>query len=326
MNTRRIGSRIKAAFYDRDAVASFTVLRLGVACVLLSKSLRELAGLGTLYGAHGLLPWGIADHARLSIFPKLSVIARLFSRVGLDADATLSIAFTTYCFALSGMLLRPSWRLPVFVAWYLHLVFFGVSMRSVYGLDCFANIALFYCLVGPNGDLGALRVKRAGVTSYEGTLVLRLLQFNVCVVYLSAAWAKAHGPDWWDGESIWRAVSQPQFQGVLPASWFHRVPLLAKASGWATIVVEAAYPLVVWLPRLRRAGVIAIVGMHLGIAVLLNLWLFAGMMVVLNTAAFGVQEVRWIAGRIRHLFSVAAASVRHRRTLAPALRTPQQHQ
>ncbi|MGZ3505557.1 MAG: hypothetical protein ACXVAW_13505, partial [Vulcanimicrobiaceae bacterium] len=56
------------------------------------------------------------------------------------------------------------------------------------------NIALFYCLVGPNGSLRSLtrdywREERPHRVA--DALILRLFQFNVCIVYATAAIAKS---------------------------------------------------------------------------------------------------------------------------------------
>jgi hypothetical protein len=292
-----VARRVECAIADRDAVAAFTVLRVGTAMVLLVKSFLELPFIQTIYGPSGVLPWTISDHATLTIYPKLSVIALALSHVGIGPDATVVIVFAAYVAALFGMLAAVQYRLPVFIVWYLHLVFYAVSFKSVYGLDCFANIALFYCLIGPGGDWRALvrDPQSRAPRSYVFGLLQSLLQLNVCIVYASAAWAKSHGVEWWTGESIWRAVAQPQFTGILSMLWLHQFPLLAKLAGWATVCVEGAYPFAVWVPILRRPALLAIILMHLSIGIVLGLHLFSAIMIVLNLAAFGVPESRWFA-------------------------------
>lgn len=280
---------------DRDAVGAFTALRLGTALLILTKSAFELPFVANIYGDNGVLPWAVSDHATLSIFPRLSIVAQLLGHVGLTADQALYAVFACYITAAAAMIWRVDVRLPVFVAWFLHLMFFAVSFKSVYGLDCFLNIALFYCLIGPNGSLRSLTPEyqqEERPHRVTDALLLRLLQFNVCLVYAAAAIAKGRGPEWWNGESIWRAVAQPQFSGIIPMLWLHSYPIIATVAGLATLLTEGAYPILVWFRSTRRIALVAIVAMHLSIALILNLKLFAGIMIVLNVAAFGQPEIR----------------------------------
>ena len=59
---------------------------------------------------------------------------------------------------------------------------------------------------------------------------------------------------------------------------------------------QLAYPVLVWT-RFRVAIVVLAELLHLGIAVFLGLWLFSGIMIVLNAAAFGESIWRTVAER-----------------------------
>jgi hypothetical protein len=323
----RLWAALRTWIADPDAVGTFTVLRVGTAAVLLAKNVMEISSITLLYSDDGILPWSISDRAVLTIFPKLSVLSSGLVHLGLQPHTTVYLAFALYSVALAWMAMRPQHRLPVFVAWYMHLMFYGASFRSVYGLDCFANIALFYCVIGPNGAWRSMiATTREGdaadsASAFSNGLRLRLFQLNVCTVYLSATWAKAHGPDWWSGESIWRAVSQPQFSGAFSMLWLHHFPWVAKAAGWTTMAIEGLYPLCVCVPRLRRIGLLAVVGMHASMALILNLWLFSSIMIVMNVAAFGIVEVRLLATWLDRM-RARVASVWEKKTAAATEPTP----
>ena len=67
--------------------------------------------------------------------------------------------------------------------------------------------------------------------------------------------------------------------------------------GVGAVVVQLLYPVLVWT-RLRFAIVVATELLHLGIAVFLGLWLFSGIMIVLNAAAFGESLWRTVSERL----------------------------
>ena len=54
-------------------------------------------------------------------------------------------------------------------------------------------------------------------------------------------------------------------------AWLADVPWVARAACWATIVVEAGYPVFVWPRRTRVPWVVATIALHVGIAAALSL-------------------------------------------------------
>jgi hypothetical protein len=70
------------------------------------------------------------------------------------------------------------------------------------------------------------------------------------------------------------------------------IPWLAQGLCWLTLLLEAGVIAFVWHPRLRRLWLVGIVGMHLNIALLMNLWTFSATMIVFDVAAFGFGRCR----------------------------------
>jgi hypothetical protein len=93
--------------------------------------------------------------------------------------------------------------------------------------------------------------------------------------------------------------------------WMAQYPLLAKCIGWSTLIIETGYPLYIWWPRLRPYGYLAVVSLHVGIAIFMGLQLFAAIMIIFNTAAFGWPYVR-------HAYVVLVKPLRERRRLRRA--------
>ena len=81
--------------------------------------------------------------------------------------------------------------------------------------------------------------------------------------------------------------------------------MVLQALALGSMAVQLAYPVLVWT-RLRVAIVILSELLHLGIAVFLGLWLFSGVMIVLNAAAFGESIWRMFSARIPRARAVLA--------------------
>jgi hypothetical protein len=181
------------------------------------------------------------------------------------------------------------------LVWGLHLCLAGGHITS-YGIDTFAGILLFYFLwlpVGAVASLDAVAGTAPPAVSSDARLGLRVVQIHLCLVYLACGLEKAAGSQWWNGEAIWRSVMMPEY-AQYSLAWLSQAPWLAKVFGWGTLVVESGYACFMWVPRLRPFWLLAIVGLHLGILLLMGLTLFALMMMVLSTAAFAVpSEPGW---------------------------------
>jgi hypothetical protein len=109
------------------------------------------------------------------------------------------------------------------------------------------------------------------------------------VIYLGAGLFKALGRQWWNGEAIWQVVSQPAFRNFDLGS-LARHPWVPTLAGWATLVVEIGYALLIWPRRTRRAWSIAAIGLHLGVALFMGLVFFSSVMILLTCCLFLIPD------------------------------------
>jgi hypothetical protein len=242
--------------------------------------------------------------------PNLVWLEEALKFLGISTSFTVPLAYAIYVGGLIALLLGYRTRLAAVVAWLAHSALLISGEMSMYGVDRFAQIGLFYCLWFPVGhglslDKAARRVTAA--PSFEAWLGLRVLQLHVAIAYLASGVEKALGEQWWNGEAVWRAVMithDPPFD----CSFIATIPGLALGLGWMTLVLEIGAIALVWHPCTRRLWLVGIIGMHLGIGLVMNLWTFSATMIVFDIAAFGFlpqrrlhEEANWAAGRGRHL-------------------------
>jgi hypothetical protein len=284
--------------------------RVGLAGVLVAQALSLIGHLEELFGRYGIVAWSVMTDDLPPAMPNLSWVEEAVSVVRLPAGFAIPLAFALYVGALLSLLLGYRTRLAAGVAWLTHTAFMISGEISMYGVDRFAQIGLFYCLWFPVGhglswDAAAGRVNAA--PSFEAWLGLRILQAHVTIAYFASGVEKSLGEQWWNGEAVWRAVMSthdPPFD----CSFIATIPGLALGLGWMTLVLEIGAIALVWHPCTRRLWLVGIVGMHLGIALVMNLWTFSATMVVFDIGAFGFlprrrlhEEANCAAGRGRHV-------------------------
>ena len=156
-----------------------------------------------------------------------------------------------------------------------HHLFTGLYEPFSYGADYIASSCLLYSMLFPAGGRHAL-------------VFLRVLQVHVCIIYFFAGLGKVLGSTWHNGEALWKAVTQPGFESVVKPDllFLGEYPWLWLIGGWLVIVLELAYPVLIWLRSTRSYMLWATVAMHLGIVLFMGLYTFSALMMVLNLSAF----------------------------------------
>jgi hypothetical protein len=106
---------------------------------------------------------------------------------------------------------------------------------------------------------------------------VRLVQMQVCIIYLYSGFEKAKGNSWWQGDALWRALSNGQL-----VSWdfgfLQHFPMMIAVSTFTTVLWETYFPVLVWVPRTRFWMLGFGVFLHLLIAFTLNIPFFSWFM------------------------------------------------
>ncbi|RKG74583.1 hypothetical protein [Corallococcus terminator] len=287
---RPVPRRRLATFFGAPSSAEpLGIMRIGVALLLLVQAFSMSDSLHVLLDDRGLVPWSISESLASPVAPRLGLLVAALAPLGLSPEAAVRGFLLLYGVSLVGLLLGYRSRLSAVVAWIAHTVILNSGPFFVYGVETFAHISLFYCAVMPVGEAFSwdVRVGRtSGAPSAAATLALRVLQIHMCIIYFATGLEKLLGPLWREGTAIWKVLMQPQY-AQFGFAWLASVPWVVKLASWSTLVVEVGYFVFVWPRRTRGLWVMMTLGMHLGIAMTMGLWLFSGMMAVLTFSAFG---------------------------------------
>ncbi len=271
-----------------------SVLRLGLGLqvILFSMSLRGdwnhlFASNGAGLISRDLLETISSFETPLS--PRLGWFVAAGNALGFDEQVVLYLGWLTLlcsgCLLLIGLFSRPA----AITAWLMHLCAVNSGGLLSYGMDNFTTIGLFYLMLSPLPDRFSLDARLWRSRTKDPQIVgffRRVLQFHVCAIYFFGGVAKCIGPGWWDGSSLWRALTRPPFNIISPEtiiSWKTLLPFL----GISVCILETGYPLFIWLRRTRLIWLLSVLAMHISIALAMGMYLFALIMIVLNLAAFG---------------------------------------
>lgn len=299
---RALAGRFVAWFAAEGSPGPLAFFRIGVAFVALVRMAALWPSLLDVFGQYGFVQWAITRSNLDSYLPHIGNVALLLQPLGVTADQTVyGLAFLDIAVLLA---LAAGWRTRAcaVAAFLLDILFIHAAGGLLYGADIFIHIAFFYLVLMPSGDAFSLDVRagrRANRPSVAAGLTRRVLQLHLVIVYVSSGIEKAMGPQWWNGDAIWRSVALPAFRGpaflTFDLSALANVPWIPLVSGWIVLLVETGYGLFIWRRETRLFWLCLTLGMHLFIGVFLGMALFAAIMTLLNLAAFGPETLLDVA-------------------------------
>lgn len=281
-------------FFPAESTQWLAILRWGLGLQVLLYTLSLRNDWSHLFGANdrGLISRELSE-AILSVesplAPRLGWIVEVGNYLGLSEEKGLIITWILLLLAGSLLLCGFFSRFAAILAWFLHLCAVKSGGLLSYGVDNFTTIGLFYLMLSPLPDRYSLdwRIRKSAPTDPRlHGLFRRVLQLHMCLIYFFGGLAKCFGAGWWDGVSIWRALTRPPFD-ALPATTLVKWRDLLPFIGIFICLVETGYPFFIWSKRTRLIWLALIIGMHVGIGLTMGMYLFALIMIVLNLAAFG---------------------------------------
>jgi hypothetical protein len=234
--------------------------------------------------------------AQSHFIPRLGWLVQGSAALGLSEVAISDIAFVLLLG--SGFLLAIGLfcRSAAVGGWFLHLCAVKSAHLMTYGVDNVTTIGLFYLMFAPLPDRLALDCLLKGPVQrnhYLAAACRRVLQVHVCIIYFFSGLTKALGVGWWNGTSLWRSLTSPPYDVISSHVWA-RLALVLPLLGISVWVLEIGYPIFIWVRKTRLIWFLAIIAMHLAIALAMGLYLFAFVMIVLNLASFGTEALPFL--------------------------------
>ncbi|MEY2546025.1 MAG: hypothetical protein QOG48_1142 [Verrucomicrobiota bacterium] len=295
--------RLLEFLFPQESDTWLSILRVGVAAQLLVFCFSIRSDWRYLLAASGgLSSRGLAEKilSLESVFvPRLGWFVNLGTQAGLNEQRVLAIVWFALTIAAFLLLIGLFCRTAAITAWLLHLATIKSGDFVAYGVDNFVTIALFYLMLAPLPDRYSVDARWRKFPAQDRHLLgfwRRVLQTHLCLIYFFGGIAKDVGVGWWNGEAVWRALIRPPFNLIPPQTLLHW-KILFPAVGVATVILETAYPFLIWQKSTARTWLIGVLTMHIAIGAAMGMYLFALIMIVLNLAAFG-PGVLWRQSKV----------------------------
>jgi predicted DCC family thiol-disulfide oxidoreductase YuxK len=163
-----------------------------------------------------------------------------------------------------------------------------------YGVDNMLDSLLFIFCVAPVGralSLDRVRAVRAAkcrdleatvpvYTSPWAGACTRLMQLQMAVLFFVSGLEKVRGDEWWYGDAIWQVFTTNEY--YLPAllNVLARHYWVVSTATYMTLLIELAFPFLIWQQRTRPYLLAAAIFLHLQFALLLTIFYFSTVMIM----------------------------------------------
>ncbi|MFP3590481.1 HTTM domain-containing protein [Chryseobacterium sp. SIMBA_038] len=275
--------------YRQDDKLFFAFFRISMGLFFLVHLLSTLTDFNLLFTNQGLIPLEIIEFLGSDHMPSFNFIMKLFGTMNVQESTVVMSYIILYIVACVSLTVGFMSRVSAVIILVLHLIVFQSSSTFMYGIDFFKSIAMFYCILFPLGSFYSVDSKIFKTKEFNPTPFRNLLRIHLCIVYFTSGLDKAFGINWWNGESIWKALHLPGFQSyILDNNYdlFVHFPIIPTIIGISTIAVELFYPYFMWKASTRKYFIWMVVSLHVGIIIAMNLYFFGALMILLNLSAF----------------------------------------
>jgi predicted DCC family thiol-disulfide oxidoreductase YuxK len=286
-------------WFQPSATAPLELARIGIGAALLVHYALATPYLSDFWGDAGWMPRQLLETETDDPF----VQSLLFYFTAPWQLVAFHFLFLACCLAfMLGW--RTSW-----VKWIVLIGQVSYNHRNpmfTYGVDkIVVGLLLISCLapIGRALSLDRVRAIRAAKrTSLDATVpayrsewtgaCTRLMQIQMAVLFFYSATSKMGGDDWRGGDAVWTVFTTDEHYSLFILSVFASHYWLVNFATYGTLLVEIAFPFLIW-QRLTRPYLLAgALFLHAQFAILMGLFYFS---LVMMMGHMGFVRPEWLA-------------------------------
>jgi len=289
-------NRLREFLFAPQSSVWLTILRIGLGLQVFCYGISLRADWIEVLGREnqGLIRRDLTEamlSAESPFIPRVGWLVDAGAYFGLSERAVLWSIWLLLMLAALLIVVGLFCRISSVVLWLLYVCIAKSAELFSYGVDNFTIIGLFYLAIAPLPDSSSVDAWWRGIlprSTVLHSLHQRVLQFHMCIIYFFGGISKCAGHGWWNGVSLWRALTRAPFD-LVPPEVLIRMAFVLPLFGILVCVMEATYPIFIWLRKTRFVWFVGVLGMHVAIGLMMGMYLFASVMVILNVAAFGPE-------------------------------------
>ena len=296
-----LGAAWSRIWFQPSSTVPLELARIGIGVALLLHYGRATPHLFDFWGDAGWMPRQLLSNETNDPF----VQSLFFYFTAPWQLAAFHVLFLACC--ASFMLgWRTSW-----VKWIVLVGQISYDYRNpmfFYGVDkILAALLLLLCLapIGRALSLDRVRAIRAAkrisldatVPAYSSEWTgacTRLMQVQMAVLFFYSAVSKMAGEEWVSGDAVWTVFTADEHYSRVLLGLFASQYWLVNFATYGTVLIEVAFPFLIWQRRTRPYLLAAALFLHAQFAILMGLFYFS---VVMAMGHMSFVRPEWLARR-----------------------------
>lgn len=261
---------------------------------------RQYAALRILFGGLSLgyflelLPYVDSQFSRLGWLGDIQQIASqnggswsIFF-IPSDWDA-ITLAYSIISLGIvAAFFMMIGWqsRYTTFITWLVWVSLWNRNPLLMDGDDAILKMMCFYLMLSPCGNGWSVDMLSNKKPQQVTVWPLRLIQFQIALIYFVSGWVKFHSTEWEDGTIIQYILINPEYSrwdGWLLIDYPSIKPVLAGLA-WFIRDWELLFPVLLLNQHTRRISILIGVIFHLGLLLTMHLRWFPVIMLSLYPA------------------------------------------
>jgi len=188
----------------------------------------------------------------------------------------------------ASLLLMMGWRsrINAFIAWLVWVSLWNRNPLILDGDDAILKLMCFYLMLSPCGNTWSVAAKKRNLPEQVEIWPLRLIQFQLALIYFVSGWVKFYGPEWQTGTSIQTILIHPHYAAINGWALINNEFISKALSGLGDFIKwwEVLFPVTLMHPISRKITLLIGLSFHLGLLLTMNLRWFAIIMLALYPA------------------------------------------
>jgi len=208
--------------------------------------------------------------------------------VGITASITLMIGWYSRSSAL--------------ISWIVLVSLWNRNPLLLDGDDAIIKIMAFYLLLSPAGWAWSLDAKKKTYPLQAPVWPLRLIQFQIALLYFVSGWVKFHSTQWLDGSILQYVLSHPHYSRFNCAGLYQYGGFLTFLSVLTAVIRwwELFFPFLLFNRYARRLSLLIGVIFHIGLLITMNLRWFPIIMLSLYPALLSNADFTYLLEKLKH--------------------------
>jgi Vitamin K-dependent gamma-carboxylase len=189
---------------------------------------------------------------------------------------------------VSSFLLMVGWRsrLTAFTAWLIWVSLWSRNPLILDGDDAILKLMCFYLMLSPCGNAWSVDSWKRNLAKRVAVWPLRLIQFQVALIYFVSGWVKFYSPEWQEGTVIQTVLIHPHYSAINGWLLINNALISGVLSDLSQLIKwwEVLFPITLLHPLSRKISLLIGACFHLGLLLTMNLRWFAVIMLALYPA------------------------------------------